>query len=112
MIHAHIAPTDIDALHVGQPATLRFPHMDQGVTPRAEGHITRVSADILHDPNQGHAYYRAEITLHPGALGALPRGTSLIPGMPVETFIRTGDHRPAAYLVRPIADYFARAFRQ
>ncbi|MDH5454067.1 MAG: HlyD family type I secretion periplasmic adaptor subunit, partial [Paracoccaceae bacterium] len=36
----------------------------------------------------------------------------LVPGMPVEVFIRTGDRTPLAYLLRPLADYFNRAFRE
>jgi HlyD family secretion protein len=31
--------------------------------------------------------------------------------MPVEAFFRTGDMTPIAYLVKPLSDYFARAFR-
>ena len=41
----------------------------------------------------------------------LPEGDTLIPGMPVDTFIRTQDRTPLAYLVSPLTDYFTRAFR-
>jgi len=36
----------------------------------------------------------------------------LIPGMPVEVFLRTADRTPLAYLVKPLSDYFTRAFRE
>ena len=42
----------------------------------------------------------------------LPEGDVLIPGMPVETYLRTGDQSPIAYLVKPFRDYFNRAFRE
>jgi len=42
----------------------------------------------------------------------LPEGTVLVPGMPVENFIRTADRSPIAYLVKPLTDYFAKAFRE
>ena len=32
--------------------------------------------------------------------------------MPVETFIQTTERSPFAYLVKPLADYFAKAFRE
>jgi HlyD family secretion protein len=32
--------------------------------------------------------------------------------MPVEVFIRTGERTPLAYLVKPLAEYFNRAFRE
>ena len=36
----------------------------------------------------------------------------LIPGMPVEAFIATGERTAISYLVKPITDQFARAFRE
>ena len=32
--------------------------------------------------------------------------------MPVEAFIRTSDRSPLSYLVKPLTDYFAKAFRE
>ena len=36
----------------------------------------------------------------------------LLPGMPVEAFIKTGERSPLSYFVKPLADYFTRAFRE
>ena len=36
----------------------------------------------------------------------------LIPGMPVEAFIRTANRTPLEYLLKPLTDYFAKAFRE
>ncbi|MEM8582216.1 MAG: HlyD family type I secretion periplasmic adaptor subunit, partial [Pseudomonadota bacterium] len=58
------------------------------------------------------SYYRAEITLSEGEQERLPDGVTLIPGMPVEAFIRTEDRTPIAYLTKPVADYFIKAFRE
>ena len=38
--------------------------------------------------------------------------STLMPGMPVEAFIRTGDRSALSYLVKPMSDYFTRAFRE
>ena len=64
------------------------------------------------DEQRGASYYTAEIILNPGEVERLPDGQVLIPGMPVETFIRTADRTPLAYLVQPMMDYFNRAFRE
>ena len=57
-------------------------------------------------------YYRAEIILNDGQIDRLPAHITLIPGMPVEAFIRTSDRSPLSYLVKPLTDYFAKAFRE
>ena len=74
--------------------------------------MQQISADAFEDEATGQSYYRAEITLNPGEMSKLPEGTVLIPGMPVEAFIKTGDRTPIAYLVKPLSDYFSRAFRE
>lgn len=70
-----------------------------------------VSADALVDQRTQAPYYRIEIVPDPGELTKLG-GQTLLPGMPVESFIRTGDRTPLAYLVKPFMDYFNRAFRE
>ncbi|QDI77046.1 MULTISPECIES: HlyD family type I secretion periplasmic adaptor subunit [Leisingera] len=112
VIAAQVAPTDIDQLHMGQEVTLRFSALDQRSTPELFGHVTQVSADSFEDQGSGVSYYRAEIELNPGERERLPAGTVLIPGMPVESYIRTADRSPLAYLVKPLSDYFVKAFRE
>ncbi|UWQ75264.1 HlyD family type I secretion periplasmic adaptor subunit [Leisingera sp. M658] len=112
VIAAQVAPTDIDQLYTGQEVTLRFSALDQRSTPELFGHVTQVSADSFEDQGSGVSYYRAEIELNPGERGRLPAGTVLIPGMPVESYIRTDARSPLAYLVKPLADYFNKAFRE
>ncbi len=112
VIAAQVAPTDIDQLFTGQEVTLRFSALDQRSTPELFGRVTQVSADAFEDQGSGISYYRAEIELNPGEQGRLPAGAVLIPGMPVESYIRTADRSPLAYLVKPLADYFNKAFRE
>ncbi|MDC0658646.1 HlyD family type I secretion periplasmic adaptor subunit [Leisingera sp. SS27] len=112
VIAAQVAPTDIDQLFTGQEVTLRFSALDQRSTPELFGRVTQVSADAFEDQGSGLSYYRAEIELNPGEQGRLPAGAVLIPGMPVESYIRTADRSPLAYLVKPLADYFNKAFRE
>ncbi len=111
IINAQVPPTDIDKIFVGQEVTLRFSALDQRRTPELIGRVVKISADAFQDEGTRQTYYRAEIVLSEGEQAKLPEGTTLIPGMPVETFIRTEDRTPIAYLLKPFMDYFAKAFR-
>ena len=112
IINAQVEPTDIDKLFVGQEVTLRFSALDQRTTPELIGQVMQISADSFQDDNTRQSYYRAEIALSEGQRERLPEDVTLIPGMPVETFIRTADRTPLAYLTKPLTDYFAKAFRE
>ena len=111
VITAQVPITDIDLLHSGQEVILRFSALDQRQTPELIGQVMQVSADAFRDEGTGTSYYRARITLSDQERRRLPDDTKLVPGMPVEAFFRTGDMTPMAYLVKPLSDYFARAFR-
>jgi len=98
-------------VHLGQDVILRFSGLDKRKTPELAGQVVRVSADAFREESTRTTYFRIKITLDEAQRQRLPEDVSLIPGMPVEAFIRTGDATPLAYLVKPLADYFARAFR-
>lgn len=112
IINAQIEPIHIDKLYLGQDVTLRFSALDQNTTPELTGQVAQISADAFEDEGTRQSYYRAEIVLSEGEQARLPEGVTLIPGMPVETFIRTEDRTPLAYLVKPLSDYFMKAFRE
>jgi len=112
VIAAQVDPVHIDQVFLGQSVTLRLSALDARTTPELFGEVTQISADALEDDATRASFYRAEIMLSEGEQARLPEGTALIPGMPVETFIRTDDRSPLAYLVKPLADYFAKAFRE
>lgn len=112
VIAARVLPIHIDQIAVGQQVNLRMSALDQRTTPELVGKVMQISADSIEDEASGQSYFRAEIVLNPGELEKLPGETILLPGMPVEAFIRTGERSPMAYLVKPVADYFARAFRE
>lgn len=111
VINAQVEAIHVDKLYSGQDVTLRFTALDQRRTPELVGRVTRISADAFQDKATRASYYRAEIVLGEGEQARLPEGTTLIPGMPVETFIRTEDRTPIAYLLKPFTDYLSKAFR-
>lgn len=112
VIAAQVEPIHIDKLFVDQEVALKFSALDQRQTPELFGEVTQISADAFEDEASRVRYYRAEIVLNEGEIARLPEGTVLIPGMPVEAFIRTEDRTPLAYLVKPFMDYFSKAFRE
>ncbi len=112
VIASQVDPLHIDQVFVGQEVIVRIAAFDQRTTPELYGKVTLLSADAFTDQSTQASFYRAEIVLNPGELAKLPEGRNLIPGMPVESFIRTEDRSPAAYLTKPLTDYFVKALRE
>lgn len=112
VIASRIDPIHIDQVFVGQEVTVRFPAFDARRTPELRGRIVQISADAFVEERSQKSYYRSEIVLSEDELAKLPDDLALIPGMPVDAFLRTKDRSPLAYLIRPLADYFTRAFRE
>lgn len=111
LVAARVDAIHVDQLHVGQSVLLRFPAFNQRETPEIEGQVITVSADTFTDDKTGQTFYRAEVVPDDGQVERL-KGQELLPGMPVETLIKTDERTPLSYLVKPLADYFNRAFRE
>ena len=109
-VEAKAAPQDIDQVQIGQAAVLRFSNFSVGTTPEINGEVSRVSADTTQDTRTGALYYTVRITVTQEELGRLGH-VKLVPGMPVEAFIQTGDRTVLSYLVKPLSDQVMRAFR-
>ncbi|MEL7117198.1 MAG: HlyD family type I secretion periplasmic adaptor subunit, partial [Pseudomonadota bacterium] len=112
VVAAQVEPIHVDQVFVGQDVVVRFSAFDSRTTPELFGKVTQVSADAFTDERTQATYYRAEVRLPEEEIAKLPEGLVMIPGMPVETFIKTDARTPLAYLVRPLTDYFAKAFRE
>jgi HlyD family secretion protein len=106
-----IQPQDIDQLRVGQVAQLRFPAFNQRTTPEFTGFVKSVSADTSQDQKTGATFYTVRMAL-PEVEIAKAGDLRLVPGMPVETFIRTADRTVISYLTKPLADQVAKAWRE
>ncbi|WP_373568599.1 HlyD family type I secretion periplasmic adaptor subunit [Paracoccus actinidiae] len=111
VVSARLATINVDEVQAGQPVVLRFSAFSSRTTPEIDGVLGRVSADAMMDEATQMPYYRAEVTIPADQLAKLG-DLALIPGMPVEVFIQTGERSPMAYLMKPLTDYFNRAFRE
>jgi HlyD family secretion protein len=106
-----IAPQDIDQVRIGQSAVVRFAAFNQRTTPELEGEVTRISADVSLDQKSGASYYTLRINISEREIERL-KGLRLVPGMPVETFIRTGDRTVLSYLTKPLMDQINKTWRE
>ncbi|HEX5509912.1 MAG TPA: HlyD family type I secretion periplasmic adaptor subunit [Pseudolabrys sp.] len=110
-VEAKVNPRDIDQVQVGQGAFLRFSAFNIRTTPEINGIVNRVSADTTTDQRTGQSYYTIRISMTKEEITRL-RDVKLIPGMPVEAFVQTGDRTVLSYLIKPLQDQFMRAFRE
>ena len=109
IIDAQVSAIDIDRVRVGLLAEVRFSSFNLALTPKMEGKVINLSADHIIDEKTGIPHYQAIIELTPDShtkLGNL----ELLPGMPVEVLIRTGERTVFEYLMQPITNSLARAF--
>jgi len=110
-VEAKVSPQEIDQLKIGQQALLRFTTFNQRTTPEIYGTIIRISADITTDQRTGLSYYTVRMGLAPEEVARLG-DVKLVPGMPVESFVQTGERTVISYLVKPLYDQLTRAFRE
>jgi HlyD family secretion protein len=106
-----IAPPDIDQVRKGQEARIRLSAFNRNLTPEMKGNVAFVSPASTRDATSGQEHYIAQIQLSHDDLPQLSK-LQLIPGMPVEAFIKTDERTAMSYLVKPIHDQFSRAFRE
>jgi HlyD family secretion protein len=110
-VEAKVNPQDIDKLQIGQKTLLRLSAFNQRTTPELNGVVSRVSPDVTTDQRTGQSYYTIRVSMPPEEVARLGE-VKLIPGMPVEAFVQTGDRTLLSYLIKPLKDQLMRAFRE
>ena len=114
VIEAKVSPSDVDHVRAEQAAYIRFPAFDQRSTPEFTGHVVTMSADLTQDTSSsqpGPPYYLARIMLNAEEQKKLG-GLRLVPGMPAEVHIQTPKRTAMSYLVKPLVDQIALAFKE
>lgn len=110
-VEATVKPDDINQVHLGQHAVLRFSSFNSRTTPEIKGAVSRVSADANTDQRTGYSFYTIRISLPPEEIARLG-DVKLLPGMPVETFLQTGERTVISYLMKPLRDQISKAFTE
>jgi HlyD family secretion protein len=111
LIECRVSPINVGSVHVAQDVVIRFPSFDRKKTPDLIGRVTQVSPDAFADPATGSSFYRIEVTLSDAELAKLNEGQIVIPGMPVDAFLKTGEYSPLTYLAGPLTRYMDTAMR-
>ena len=110
ILEALVQPKDIDKVETGLRSKIRLSAFDQQTTPEILGTLTSISADRLEDPREGVPFFIAQIRIdneEKEKLGDL----RLVPGMPAEVFIQTGERLAISYFLKPLVDNLSRAFK-
>jgi HlyD family type I secretion membrane fusion protein len=124
VVQAQISPVDVATIHRGQLVHIRFSTVGAKQLPVLQGTLEYVSADRLTTeqrpglvataamPTQvPNAFYTARVTIDHAELDKL-KDMKLHAGMPVEVLINRGERTVLQYVVGPLSDNFARAFKE
>lgn len=106
-----VAPQSIDEVFVGQKAKVIFPAFNQRTTPSLTGLVAGISPTSVENPQTKEPYFRIDMTLSNAEIARLG-DVELIPGMPVEAFLQTGNRSVLTYLTDPFLQQLKRAFRE
>lgn len=110
-IHAQFSPNDVDSLHPGMVAELRFPSFHSRQIPVVEGRIATVSRDRLVDEATKTPYFLVTVTLKDEDLPRELKG-KLVAGMPAEVVVPTGTRTTLQYLFNPLTNALRKAMRE
>ena len=113
IVEAQVSPMDIDRVSVGQMAEIRFSAFKSRTVPKIEGKLIEVSADRLVDEKSENknSYYLARVEITPQGLEDVVKSDlKLLPGMPAEVLINTGERTLLEYLIDPFSNLVARSF--
>lgn len=110
VLMAQVPPSDVDRVSAGQAAIIRLTAFNQDTTPEITGMVRTISADSVYDEANESSFYRTQISIPKSELGKIA-DLQLLPGMPAEILIKTGERQVISYLIKPLLDSFARTFR-
>lgn len=111
VIEAQIAVQDIEVVHDGQEALIRFPALPQRTLPTLTGYVIHVSADRITDERTGQSFFKVRLRPDAESLEKIAE-RRLVAGMPVEVSIATGQRTAGRYLLDPFLDSVRRAMRE
>jgi HlyD family type I secretion membrane fusion protein len=109
LIEAHIQPTDVDNVFPQQKAKVVLSAFNRHLFDPADAHVEFVAADATKDEATGQSYFVVRLAVDATNDKPLP---PIVPGMPAEAYLVTGDRTFAEYIAEPFVQSFQRAFRQ
>lgn len=103
IVDAELSPMDIDRIRIGQEAEVRFAVFKDAYT--ITGTLINVSADSLINEKTGASYFEAKVALQEDDLELLGED-KLVPGMPADVLIKTGNRTLLGYVTSPLQRMF------
>ena len=110
ILETRVRPVDIDQVSPSQPVRVSFSAFSRRTAPQLKGHVSMISPAPLVSGKNGAPYYRVDVKVEPEELARLG-GNRLVPGMPVEVYIRTVSRTPLDILISPLRNSIRTAFR-
>jgi HlyD family type I secretion membrane fusion protein len=112
IIEARVDPTDIDLVAPGMAAQVQLSAFKAKRVDKLDAVLETISGDILVDELTGVRYFLARLRVSEDDLAALPKDVELSPGMPADVFLIAGERTMMQYLMAPISDAAAKAFKE
>ena len=111
IVQVKVPATIIDKVTVGMPTDMRFTAFNQITTPVIPGRVKTLGADKepSNNPQEGDFYF--------GQVETTPEGVEMLgdlkvqPGMPVDVVFKSGERSFMSYLLKPLSDKAAMAFK-
>ncbi len=112
VVTAHVRPLDIDSVQAGADVEVRFPAFSSRTTPLILGKVAAISPDsITPDDTRVEPYYEARIEVQDTDVPVDLR-KRLVPGMPADAIIATGERTFLQYLIKPLEDSLVTGMRE
>ena len=111
VIDAMIQPKEIDRVHQGATARVRFTSFDRTTTPELVGHIVWISPDQEVVSENRAPAFKVRIALNGEELKRLG-GSAIGPGMEAEVMLTGTQRTVLSFLLKPMTDQLQRTFRE
>ncbi|KQP88827.1 HlyD family type I secretion periplasmic adaptor subunit [Methylorubrum extorquens] len=111
VVNVQFSPNDLEAVHAGMRAEIKFPTFQARRTPAVFGTLTVVSRDRLVDEGSKQAYFAGTVEIDEHQLPAEVRHR-LLAGLPAEVVVSAGERTALEYLFAPFFDAMGRAFHE
>jgi HlyD family type I secretion membrane fusion protein len=111
IIDARVRPIDIDTVQPGMKAHVLLTAYRQRNLLQIHGSLRSISADRLIDDRSGEAYFLAKVEVDRAELARL-KDVRLMPGMPAEVMILTGERTLLDYFLRGFLESVTKSFRE
>jgi epimerase transport system membrane fusion protein len=115
IVEAKLSPQDVDQIHVGQMAEVRFTAFRQRDMPKIQGQLSTLSADRMLDDVNGQKmpYYLGRVIITPEGVQHLQKlKLELVAGMPADVIVKTGERTFWHYLTAPVTDIVSRSMKE